>query len=365
MRTLSIQTKTKRYPVILLPSLFTSPDWFDQIQFPSRKLTIVTNSIVGSLYLQKIKNIFKEKNFIVSSVTIPDGEEYKQLNTVEKIYHELLRQGLDRKSFLIALGGGVITDITGFVASTYLRGIPYFQIPTSLLAQVDSSVGGKTGVNLEEGKNLIGTFYQPEGVMVGLDFLQSLPDREFREGLSEVIKASLLKGGEFFEFFRKNISMILGQDQKTLEEVIYQSIQFKGEIIQEDEKESGIRSILNYGHTLGHAFEKTLGYGALRHGEAVAVGMIGAAKIAEEMGMMSADLVNIHQKLLVRCGLPTSLPYSVNANIFIQSLLKDKKNVSGSLRMVLLEAIGKPVSSIPVEMGLVLDVLPQLVEVEP
>jgi len=365
MRTLSIQTKTKRYPVILLPSLFTSPDWFDQIQFPSRKVTIVTNSIVGSLYLQKIKNIFKEKNFIVSSVTIPDGEEYKQLNTVEKIYHELLRQGLDRKSFLIALGGGVITDITGFVASTYLRGIPYFQIPTSLLAQVDSSVGGKTGVNVEEGKNLIGTFYQPEGVMVGLDFLQSLPDREFREGLSEVIKASLLKGGEFFEFFRKNISMILGQDQKTLEEVIYQSIQLKGEIVQEDEKESGVRSTLNYGHTLGHAFEKTLGYGALRHGEAVAVGMIGAAMIAERMGMISADLVNIHKGLLVRCGLPISFPYSVKADSFIQSLLKDKKNVSGSLRMVLLEAIGKPVYSIPVEMGLVLDVLPQLVEVEP
>ena len=250
-----IQTKTKHYR--LFSFLFTH-DRLNQVN-SIRKVTIVTNSTVGPLYAQKIIKILKEKDFIPSMVTIPDGEEYKQLNTVEKIYHELLNQGLDRKGFLIALGGGVITDITGFVASTYLRGIPYFQIPTSLLAQVDSSVGGKTGVNVEEGKNLIGTFYQPNGVIIGLDFLQSLPDREFREGLSEVIKASLLKGGEFFEFFRKNISMILGQDQKTLEEVIYQSIQFKREIVQEDEKESGVRSILNYGHTLGHAFEKPLG----------------------------------------------------------------------------------------------------------
>lgn len=363
MRVLSVQTKTKHYPVILLPSLFTSSDWLNQVQFPSRKVTIITNSIVGPLYAEKIMNVLKEKNYIPSVIIIPDGEEYKQLNTVEKIYHELLSQGLDRKSILIALGGGVITDITGFVASTFLRGIPYFQIPTSLLAQVDSSIGGKTGVNIEEGKNLIGTFYQPDGVIVGLDFLKSLPDREFREGLSEIIKTALLSGGDFFEFFQRNIPGIFERDQKALEEVIYQSIQFKGSIVQKDEKESGLRSILNYGHTLGHAFEKTLGYGALRHGEAVAVGMMGAAIIAERMGLVSADLVNIHQELLIRCGLPTSFPYSVKVDTFIQSLLKDKKNVGGSLRMVLLKAIGKPVYSIQVEMGLVLDVLPQLVEV--
>jgi len=163
---------------------------------------------VGPLYAEKIMNVLKEKNYIPSVVIIPDGEAYKQLNTVEKIYHELLSQGLDRKSILIALGGGVITDITGFVASTFLRGIPYFQIPTSLLAQVDSSIGGKTGVNIEEGKNLIGTFYQPDGVIVGLDFLKSLPDREFREGLSEIIKTALLSGGDFFELFPRTIPAI-------------------------------------------------------------------------------------------------------------------------------------------------------------
>ena len=364
MRIFSVPTKTNQYPVFLLPSLFSSTDWLSQLQFPSRKVAIITNSTVGTLYLQKIEKIFKENNYVVATVTIPDGEEYKGLGTVEKIYHNLLNQGLDRKSFLVALGGGVITDITGFVASTYLRGIRYYQIPTSLLAQVDSSIGGKTGVNLEEGKNLIGTFYQPDGVIIGLDFLKSLPDREYREGLSEVIKTAFLKGGKFFEFFQRNIPLILARDQETLEEVIFQSIKFKGEIVQKDEKESGVRSILNYGHTLGHAFEKTLGYGALRHGEAVAVGMMGAAMIAERMGMISSQVVDLHQELLMRCGLPISFPYSVSTEVFIRSLLKDKKNVGGSLRMVLLKAIGKPVHSVQVEMELILDILPRLVEVE-
>ncbi|NLJ48524.1 MAG: 3-dehydroquinate synthase [Candidatus Atribacteria bacterium] len=365
MQNLLIQTRDKQYTVLILPQVLSSSDWLNHFLFPSQKGVIITNTTVGPLYEQGVQQLFHERGFDIKTITIPDGEEYKQLTTVEHIYHELLKLGLDRKSFLVALGGGVITDITGFVASTYLRGIPYLQIPTSLLAQVDSSVGGKTGVNIEEGKNLIGTFYQPDGVIVGLDFLKSLPDREFREGLSEIMKAAFLSGGDFFEFFQKNIPLILKRDQKILEELISQSIQFKGEIVQKDEKESGVRSILNYGHTLGHAFEKTLGYGALRHGEAVAVGMMGAAIIAERMGMISADLVNIHQELLVRCGLPISFPYSIKVDTFIQSLLKDKKNVSGSLRMVLLKAIGKPAYSVQVEMGLVLDILPQLVEVEP
>jgi len=319
---------------------------------------------VGPLYEQGVQQLFRERGFDIKTITIPDGEEYKQLTTVEHIYHELLKLGLDRKSFLVALGGGVITDITGFVASTYLRGIPYLQIPTSLLAQVDSSVGGKTGVNVEEGKNLIGTFYQPNGVVIGLDFLATLPDREFREGLSEVVKAAFLSGGEFFKFFNENVESLLQRDPDILEYIIYQSVQFKGKIVEEDEKEKGVRSILNYGHTLGHALEKTLGYGILRHGEAVAVGMMGAAFIAEKMGMINAEVVGFHRKILQESGLPIFLPYPIQTEVFLNALMKDKKNVSGSLRMVLLQNVGEPVYSVPVELELIVTILPQLVEVE-
>ena len=364
MRELTIQTKDKHYPVIILSSLFSSSDWLNQLTFPSGKGAIVTNTTVGELYAQEVQSVFRDHGFDVATVTIPDGEEYKEIGTVDGIYHQLLKEGLDRKSFLLALGGGVITDIAGFVASTYLRGIPYFQIPTSLLAQVDSSVGGKTGVNLLEGKNLIGTFYQPDGVIIGLDFLETLPDREYREGLSEIIKAAILTGGGFFEFIDNKAELILAREPGILEEAIYQSVRFKGQVVEKDEREKGLRSILNYGHTFGHALETTLGYGVLRHGEAVAVGMMGAAVIAEKMGFINTEVVNTHKKLLIRCGLPISLPYSVSPKGFIQALMKDKKTTGGSLRFVLIKAIGEPVYSIPVEVGLILEVLPQLVEVE-
>ena len=363
MRELLIQTKDKHYPVIILPSLFSSSDWLNRLTFPSGKGAIVTNTTVGELYAQKVQRVFRDHSFDAATVTIPDGEQYKEIGTVEDIYHQLLKEELDRKSFLLALGGGVITDVCGFVASTYLRGIQYFQIPTSLLAQVDSSVGGKTGVNLAEGKNLVGTFYQPEGVVIGLDFLETLPDREYREGLSEIIKAALLTGGEFFEYFDSHAELILARDRESLEEVIFQSVRFKGDIVEEDEKEKGVRSILNYGHTLGHALEKTLGYGVLRHGEAVAVGMMGAVMIAEKMGFTTMEVVNIHKQLLIRCGLPVSLPYAVSPGGILHAMMKDKKTMGGSLRFVLIKAIGEPVYSIPVEVGLILEVLPRLVEV--
>jgi len=270
----------RSYPIFIGESLFSEKQWIEAVAFPSRRGVLVTNTTLDRLHAETVLSFFAGEGFAMHKVVIPDGEEHKNLKTVEAIYHELLKFGLDRKSFLLALGGGVVTDITGFVASTFLRGIAYFQVPTSLLAQVDSSIGGKTGVNLEEGKNLVGTFYQPGGVFIDLSFLKTLPEREYREGLSEVLKAAFLSGGEFLHLVEKEKEALKSQDPEILEEVVVRAVDFKRKIVEEDEKEEGLRSVLNYGHTIGHALEKALGYGQMRHGEAVAVGMVGEALLS-------------------------------------------------------------------------------------
>ncbi|MEI6156958.1 MAG: 3-dehydroquinate synthase, partial [Atribacterota bacterium] len=321
MRDFLVRVENKAYPVIVCSSLFSSHEWLEQIQFPSRKGVIITNTTVGPLYAEKVKKLFAEEKFDLSVVVVPDGEEYKELATAAEIYHELLRVECDRTSFLIALGGGVITDITGFVASTYMRGIPYFQFPTRLLAQVDSSIGGKTGVNLSEGKNLVGTFYQPEGVFIGLDFLETLPEREYVEGWSEIAKAAFLRGGDFLALLSPNVHSILARDPVILEELVFRSVRFKKGIVEEDEKEKGIRGILNYGHTLGHALEKTSGYGVLRHGEAISVEMMGAILIAEKMGYVSGDTVEMQKEILEKLALPVTVRYALDREQLVQTLL--------------------------------------------
>lgn len=354
----------KSYRVLIDPSLFSWDNWFQDIPFPSPRGAILTNDRVGRLYVKGVQEFFARQGCSLGVVTIPDGEEHKNLATVERVYHELLALNLDRKSFLLALGGGVVTDLAGFVASTFLRGIAYYQIPTSLLAQVDSSVGGKTGVNLEEGKNLVGTFYQPRGVFIDLSFLDTLPEREYREGLAEAVKTAFLEGEAFVSFLLENSTGILQREKAVLEEVVSKSILFKKEIVEKDEKEEGLRSILNYGHTIGHALEKATGYGILRHGEAVSVGMRGEALLARELGLSTQEVCRTQIEVLERLGLPLRVSQRVELCSFFSALRKDKKREAGSIRFTLLQDLGKPVTGVEVQEEDVLRVLPELCEVD-
>jgi len=338
----------KQYPVFLDPNLLERDDWLKEVQFPSSRGVIITNSRVGPLYEEEVSSFFSRQGFNIQAVTIPDGEEYKNLSLVEFIYDQLLSLDLDRKSFLLALGGGVITDITGFVASTFLRGITYFSIPTTLLAQVDSSIGGKTGVNLPQGKNLVGTFYPPHGVFIDLSFLHTLPPREYEEGLAEVAKTFFLAGGEVLSLSEKK-EQILSREEKILEEIIFQSLSFKKKIVEEDEKEKGLRSILNYGHTIGHALERVEGYGKLRHGEAVALGMMGEAILGHKLGITSSKVVEKQREILANFHLPTQLQFKIDREEFFVALRQDKKKEKGKARLVFLKDFGQPIWGVEVE----------------
>lgn len=351
------------YSVLIDTSLFSRDDWLSRISFPSSQGVILTNDRVGQLYAEKVQGFFARQGYTLGVVAIPDGEEYKNLKMAEELYHRLLALDLDRKSFLLTLGGGVVTDLGGFVASTFLRGIAYYQIPTSLLAQVDSSIGGKTGVNLEEGKNLVGTFYQPSGVFVDLSFLDTLPEREYREGLAEVVKAALLEGEEFVAFLYSHRDEVLQREKSVLEELVARAIAYKKWVVEKDEKERGLRSILNYGHTIGHALEKATGYGVLRHGEAVSVGMRGEALLALRLGVSTDEVCGLQEKILQMFGLPLRVSQRIKVEEFLSALWKDKKKEGGRIRFTLLERPGKPLPGIEVEGEMVLEILPEICEV--
>lgn len=355
--------KGLKYTVLIDAFLFSQDDWLSCVSFPSSRGVILTSSRVGQLYAEKVQNYFARRGYVVDILTVPDGEEHKNLRTVEEIYHKLLALDLDRKSFLLALGGGVITDLGGFVASTFLRGIAYYQIPTSLLAQVDSSIGGKTGVNLEEGKNLVGTFYQPSGVFVDLSFLDTLPEREYREGLAEVVKTAFLEGEKFVTFLRARREEILRREKNTLEELVARAVMYKKRIVEKDEKEQGLRSVLNYGHTIGHALEKATGYGMLRHGEAVSVGMHGEAMLALKIGVSTDEVYKLQESILEAFELPLRVSQRIEVREFLSALRKDKKKEGGKIRFTLLECLGKPVLGVEVEEEKVLEILPEICEV--
>lgn len=351
------------YQVLVDAFLFSRDDWLSCVSFPSSRGVLLTNDRVGELHGEKVRAFFARRGYEVHTVVIPDGEEHKTLRTVEEVYHQLLALDLDRKSFLLTLGGGVVTDLGGFVASTFLRGIAYYQIPTSLLSQVDSSVGGKTGVNLEEGKNLIGTFYQPSGVFVDLSFLDTLPEREYREGLAEVVKAAFLEGEAFVEFLRHHREAILRRDKSVLEEMVARAIAYKKGIVERDEKERGLRSVLNYGHTIGHALERATGYGVLRHGEAVSVGMHGEALLAFWAGISNGETYRLQQAVLEEFGLPLRVFQGVKVEEFFSALHRDKKKERGRVRFTLLESPGKPVLGVEIGEDMVMRVLPEICEV--
>lgn len=306
---------------------------------PSKEIIFISNKTLAPIFRNKIQSILP-KSFQAKWILIADGEVHKTLQTVESIYHQLLKLKAHRKTTLIALGGGVIGDITGFVAATYLRGVPFIQIPTSLLAQVDSSVGGKTGVDLKEGKNLVGAFYQPQIVLIDSFSLKTLPHREFLCGLSEIIKYGLIWDKNFFEKIEKNKKAILNKELKIIHELIHRSCQIKAEIVSLDEKESGLRSLLNLGHTLGHAIETLSGFGKILHGEAVAMGMVYAAKLSEEKGYTKEKISQRLVDLLDFFNMPSQWPiYSKKS---YQKVLKlDKKASKDTINYIALRKIGK------------------------
>jgi len=307
----------------------------------SPKVAIISNPTVYKLYGKKVLTAIKSAGFDVIPVIIPDGERYKDISTVQKIYGELLKNRLDRRSALIALGGGVIGDITGFAASTYMRGIDYVQIPTTLLAQVDSSVGGKTGVNHKLGKNMIGTFYQPKLVWIDIDTLKTLPKRELLAGLAEVIKYGVIKDARLFAFLEDAKDKILNLDKKALGHIVKRSCEIKAEVVSKDERESGLRAILNYGHTIGHAIETVTNYKKYLHGEGVAIGMYLEAKLSEKLGLLKENDALRIKSLIDSYGLPSEMPEGINMNSLMPSMQLDKKAVAGKLKFILPERIGK------------------------
>lgn len=309
--------------------------------FDFSKVAVISNPTVFNLYGDMVMDSLKDAGFEPLCVLIPDGEEYKNFNQTYQILTELLKNKLDRKSCLIALGGGVIGDITGFVASIYMRGIDFIQVPTTLLSQVDSSVGGKTGVNHELGKNMIGTFYQPRLVWIDIDTLKTLPKREVLCGIAEIIKYGVIWDEELFEFLEKKRDPLLTLDPLPLTHIIKRSCEIKAEVVSRDEREAGLRAILNYGHTIGHAIETETGYSRFLHGEAVAMGMNLEAWLSEIMGFLNRrDALKI-KAVINSYGLPSELPADLNADELISHMKLDKKVEAGEMKFILPEKIGK------------------------
>jgi 3-dehydroquinate synthase len=340
MRTLNVDLGDRSYPIHIGANLLTRTDLLVPATAGGR-CAIVTNETVAPLYLEQIRQLLAFAKPV--EVVLPDGEQYKTLETLNRIFDVLLKERCDRKTTLIALGGGVVGDITGFAAACYQRGVPFVQIPTTLLAQVDSSVGGKTGVNHALGKNMIGAFYQPRAVIIDTETLKTLPDRELRAGAAEVIKYGLICDAAFFEWLENSIDALLAREPSALAYAIERSCQYKAEVVGQDERESGLRAILNFGHTFGHAIETGMGYGEWLHGEAVAAGMVMATDLSRRLGWLSEPDARRAHALIERARLPVRAPASLSVAKFKDLMAVDKKAEAGKLRLVLLKAIGQAV----------------------
>jgi 3-dehydroquinate synthase len=288
-------------------------------------------------------------NYQCAQVVLPDGEQFKTLDVLNQIFDELLKNRFGRGATLIALGGGVVGDMGGFAAACYQRGIAFVQVPTTLLAQVDSSVGGKTGVNHPLGKNMIGAFYQPKAVLADTSVLNTLPDRQLAAGLAEVIKYGLIRDQAFFEWLENNLGLLVKRDSAALAYAIERSCRNKAEVVAEDETESGVRATLNLGHTFGHAIETGAGYGEVLHGEAVAIGTCMAADLSRRLGWLDADSVERITGIFRLAGLPVTCPPGFTVERFIDLMSVDKKNVDGAIRLILLKSIGEATLPIPVD----------------
>ncbi|MBI5874459.1 MAG: 3-dehydroquinate synthase [Deltaproteobacteria bacterium] len=307
------------------------------------KAACITNPTVAKLYGGRALQSLEKAGFETRAIEIPDGEEYKNIEWVSHIYDKLIEYKMERQSPVVALGGGVIGDISGFAAATYLRGAPFIQIPTTLLAQVDSSVGGKTGVNHPKGKNLIGAFYQPKLVLIDADVLKTLEARDVKAGLAEVIKYGIIRDSNFFSFLERQYNDCL-QSGDSLLHAIKRSCEIKADVVSEDETETGVRAILNFGHTFGHAIEAATHYKELRHGEAVALGMAAAARLSLKLGLCSKEVCERIERLISKIGLPTKLSAISNhlsASDLFKAMEVDKKMAGGKIKFVMVEAIGK------------------------
>jgi 3-dehydroquinate synthase len=338
MRTLNVELAERSYPIHIGPGLLERAELLVS-RLRQKRVAVVTNHTIAPLYLEGFSGALERTGVSVVPIVLPDGEAYKNWETLNTVFDTLLEHRCERRTAILALGGGVIGDIAGFAAAVYQRGVPFVQIPTTLLAQVDSAVGGKTAINHPMGKNMIGAFYQPQVVIADTDTLATLPERELSAGLAEVIKYGLIRDPGFFDWLEQNMTRLLAKESEALAYAIERSCQNKAEIVALDEREDGARALLNFGHTFGHAIEAGAGYGAWLHGEAVAAGMVLAARLSQEMGHLDDSHVSRLIELLRRARLPVAAP-DLGLERYLELMGHDKKVENGRLKFIVLEKIG-------------------------
>lgn len=345
MRRLNVELAARSYPILIGKGLLAQGELL-QAQLPTQRIALISNTTVAPLYMERIVNGLQKVGVGVTPILLPDGEAHKTWDSLNVIFDALLSARCDRGTTIVALGGGVIGDLAGFAAASYQRGVPFIQIPTTLLSQVDSSVGGKTGINHPRGKNMIGAFWQPKLVLADTETLQSLPARELSAGLAEVIKYGLIRDLPFLEWLEANIDRLLARDDEALAFAIERSCANKAEVVAADEFETakeGGRALLNLGHTFGHAIETGIGYGEWLHGEAVAAGMVMAAELSRRLGWLNVAEVERVRNLLRRAGLPV-VGAALGAERYLELMSHDKKVLAGRLRLVLLKSVGQAVT---------------------
>jgi 3-dehydroquinate synthase len=346
---LNVDLGERSYPIAIGPSLLNDSALLAR-HVHGNKVAIVSNTTVAPLYLERIETGLREAGKQITTVILPDGEEHKNWSSLMLIFDALLQNKADRKTTLIALGGGVIGDLTGYAAASYMRGVDFIQVPTTLLSQVDSSVGGKTGINHPLGKNMIGAFYQPRAVIADTATLETLPERELSAGLAEVIKYGAVIDLAFFEWIEANIGKLMARDKGALAYAIARSCEIKADVVRQDEREGGLRAILNFGHTFGHAIEAGMGYGAWLHGEAVGCGMVMAADLSQRMGLIDAETVERVRALIAAAGLPVKAP-DLGVAKWLEAMEVDKKNEGGAIKFILMNPLGSPkISNAPHEL---------------
>ncbi len=337
---LNVDLGERSYPIVIGPSLLQDPALLAR-HVHGNKVAIVTNTTIAPLYLERVEAGLRAAGKQLITIVLPDGEAYKNWESLMQIFDALLANKADRKTTLVALGGGVIGDLCGYAAASYMRGVDFIQVPTTLLSQVDSSVGGKTGINHPLGKNMIGAFYQPRAVLADTTTLETLPARELAAGLAEVIKYGAVIDLPFFEWIEANIGLLVARDKAALAYAIARSCEIKADVVRQDEREGGLRAILNFGHTFGHAIEAGMGYGQWLHGEAVGCGMVMAADLSHRMGLVDAATVERVRALVAAAGLPVKAPDLGTAR-WLELMEVDKKNEGGAIKFILMKPLGAP-----------------------
>lgn len=358
-RELKVELGKSSYPIFIGSGLLSNQSFLNKQLSGFKQLLVVTNETLAPLYLKNLSDLLSQSipNAKILTHIMPDGESHKTLASCEQVLNRLIEAGFHRNSAILALGGGVVGDLAGFCAAIYQRGIGYFQLPTSLLAQVDSSVGGKTAVNHPLGKNMIGAFHQPLGVFIDTDTLQTLPKREFSAGLAEAVKYGLIQDPQYFNWIEENLDGILANAPPLLAKTIEMACRNKAKVVGLDEKESGLRAILNFGHTFAHAFEQQLGYGTWLHGEAVACGMLIATRVSQKTSKIDPSIGDRLESILNKAGLPTKFTSKLEATDILEAMRLDKKNLSDKLRLIMLNDLGQAIITEGVPEKLILEEL--------